>query len=94
MPRWTHFPSSRTEMLFLKVMAHCLQYSTQVPHPVQSPGVRSGRIRPMIPMSFKSGLLQQDMAMRSRTGNFLSKTRHHYLSPSTVSGSPNDSIWF
>ena len=25
----------------------------QVPHPVQSPGMRSGRICPMTPMSFK-----------------------------------------
>ena len=57
MPRWTHLLSSRTEMPFFSAMAHCLQYSTQMPHPVQSPGMRSGRILPMTPMSFKSGLL-------------------------------------
>ncbi|MDD4454664.1 MAG: hypothetical protein PHI67_05025 [Candidatus Methanomethylophilaceae archaeon] len=46
-----------TEMPFFKAMAHCLQYSTQVPHPVQSPEVRSGLILLMTPISFKSGLL-------------------------------------
>ena len=40
-------------MPFFNTMAHRLQYSTQVPHPVQSPGVRSDRICPRTPMSFK-----------------------------------------
>ena len=53
MPHWTHLFSSRTEMPFFKAMACCLQYSMQVPHPVQSPGMRSGRICPRTPMSFK-----------------------------------------
>jgi hypothetical protein len=52
-----HLLSSRTEIPFFKAMACCLQYSTQVPHPLQSSGMRSGRILPMTPVSFRSGLL-------------------------------------
>src|SRR5512136_891638 len=62
-------------------IAFSLQYSAQVPHPVQSPGVLNGLILPIIPISLSIGLVQAfgqpDIAIRIFTGislpnNFLS----------------------
>ena len=71
-PHWTHLAGSRIEIPFFMIMAFSLQYSTQVPQPVQSPSDLNGWIRPIIPISFSIGLVQAfghpDMAIRIFTG--------------------------